>query len=147
MDPLDAFYHVIHDYPGGAEALAPRMGYTSAVLRNKADPRKDSNKPLLDDADKITALTGDARVIRALAHKHGFLLVKAPDNQCGVSDMSVLEQVVAFMVASGAYGQEIHKALADGSVSQEEVKRIMDAGQDVMTSIAETTQRLRGMAE
>ena len=37
MNILDAAYHTVHDYKGGANALAPRMGIKSpAVLNSKA---------------------------------------------------------------------------------------------------------------
>ncbi len=36
MNIVDAAYHTVHDYPGGANALAPRMGIKSpAVLNSK----------------------------------------------------------------------------------------------------------------
>ncbi len=36
MTPQDAFHATCHAYPGGCESLAPRLGMTPAVLRNKA---------------------------------------------------------------------------------------------------------------
>ena len=37
MNVKDATHATVHDYPGGAESLAPRMGIKSPqVLRNKA---------------------------------------------------------------------------------------------------------------
>lgn len=32
---LDAVYRTVRAYPGGAESLAPRLGTTANVLRNK----------------------------------------------------------------------------------------------------------------
>ena len=145
MNPIDAFYHTVHDHPGGAESLAPRMGISASVLRNKADPKKDCNKPLLADADKIMDLTGDYRVMKALAHKHGFLLVRAPENCTVESDMSVLEHVTGLMVAQGKFAQEIHTALADGALSANEMTKIEEVGQTFMTEVMEIQQRLRGM--
>src|SRR5690606_19490891 len=114
MNVLDAFYHTVHDYPGGAESLAPRMGMTPAILNNKADPKKEHNKPLLVDADNIMGLTGDFRILQALNHKHGYLMVKAPDADATASDMAVLEHVVGLGVANGKFMQTINAALADG---------------------------------
>lgn len=145
MNPIDAFYHTVHDQPGGAESLAPRMGMSAAVLRNKADPKKECNKPLLADVDKIMDLTGDYRVLKALAHKHGFLLVRAPENCTIESDMSVLEHVTGLMVAQGKFAQEIHTALADGDLSTKEMTKIEEVGQAFMTEVVEIQQRLRGM--
>lgn len=145
MSPADAFYHTVHDHPGGAESLAPRMGMSSAILRNKADPKKDCNKPLLADVDKVMGLTGDYRILQALAHKHGFLLVKAPESCVIETDMTVLEHMASLMMAQGRFAQEIHTALADGGLTDEEMKNIEAVGQDFMTEVLEIQQRLRGM--
>lgn len=118
---------------------------SAAVLCNKADPKKDCNKPLLADVDKIMGLTGDYRVLKALAHKHGFLLVRAPDHCAIESDMSVLEHVTGLMVAQGKFAQEIHTALADGDLSTKEMTKIEEVGQAFMTEVVEIQQRLRGM--
>ena len=44
MNILDAAYHTVHDYKGGANALAPRMGMKSpAVLNSKVNPITDTH--------------------------------------------------------------------------------------------------------
>ena len=35
MNTIDASWHTVHEYPGGSEALAPRLGMSAAVLRTK----------------------------------------------------------------------------------------------------------------
>lgn len=147
MNIADAAHITVHDYPGGSESLGPRVGISAAVLRNKVNPNNDTHHLTLKEADRLIGITADFRILRALAHAHGFLIVKAPDNKRGESDMSVLEQMVGFMVASGAYGQEIQTALADGAVDRMELERVVRAGQAVMTCVAETNQRLEGMTE
>ena len=144
MNPIDAFYHTVHDHPGGAASLAPRMGMSAAVLCNKADPKKECNKPLLIDVDKVMGLTGDFRILQALAHKHGFLLIKAPDGteEC---DMSVLESVMETGVAHGQFMQSIHAALSDGRVDKKEVEAISEAERALQTAAATTTRRMKGM--
>lgn len=147
MNSDDAAYATVHDYPGGSESLGPRVGISPAVLRNKVNPNNDTHHLTFKEARRVAAVAADHRMLRAWAHEEGFLLVKAPDSQRNESDMSVLEQLVGFMVASGAYGQEIHGALADGKVDHDELRRVVLAGQAVMTYVAETNQRLQGMAE
>lgn len=144
MNPIDAFYHTVHDQPGGAESLAPRMGMSAAVLRNKADPKKECNKPLLADVDKIMGLTGDFRILQALAHKHGFLLLAAPEG-AAECDMSVLESAMQTCVAQGNFMQSIHTALSDGRVDQKEVDAISEAERALQTAAATTTRRMKGM--
>lgn len=94
--------------------------------------------------DDIMGLTGDFRVLQAMANKHGFLLLKAPDgaNEC---DMSVLESAMQTCVAQGKFMQTIHTALADGRVDQKEVEAITEAERALETAAATTTQRMKGM--
>jgi hypothetical protein len=71
MNHLDAFHQTVHSAPGGCESLAPRMGMSAPILRNKANPNCITNKPTLDEADRLMALTGDYSVLHALAQNHG----------------------------------------------------------------------------
>jgi hypothetical protein len=147
MNIHDAAYHAVHDYPGGSESLGPRAGILPAVLRNKVNPNNATHHLTLAEADRIVGITADHRMIRAWAHSHGFLLVRAPELGAYTSDMAVLEQIAAFMVASGEFGKEIHDALADGRITRDELVRIESAGRAAMTRIAEIRQRMEEMSE
>ena len=64
MNVKDATHATVHDYPGGAESLAPRMGIKSPqVLRNKVNPATDTHHLRLDEAVRMMAVTGDYRII------------------------------------------------------------------------------------
>jgi hypothetical protein len=147
MNIIDAAHGTVHDYPGGSESLGPRVDISAAVLRNKVNPNNSTHHLTLAEAVRIADLAADYRMLKAWAHEAGFLLVKAPKNARDSSDMAVLEQVAGLMVANGAFGKEIYDALSDGAVSTAEVERIDQAGQGVMTSVAEIKQRIRGMAQ
>ncbi|MGB3271105.1 MAG: phage regulatory CII family protein [Rhodanobacter sp.] len=150
MNTVDAAYHTVHDYLGGSESLGPRVGISPAVLRNKvnrpADKAEKRHHLTLEEAVRIAGISGDFRMLKAWANEAGFLLVKAPDG-VGECDMGMLEKVAAFMVASGMFGKEIYDSLADGRVDQAEVGRVEDAGNHVMTEVAEVVQRMKGMAQ
>lgn len=137
----------VHEFKGGSESLGPLVGITPAVLRNKVNPNNTTHHLTLAEAVRICRMTADFRILTAWAHEAGYLLVKAPSHCQAESDMSVLEQLVGFMVASGVYGQEIHKALADGGVDRKELTRIREAGAGVMTAVGELNTRLEGMAD
>lgn len=144
MNIIDAAHSTIHDYPGGSESLGPRVDISAAVLRNKVNPNNSTHHLTLAEAVRIADLTADYRMLKAWANEAGFLLVKAPDG-VGECDMGMLEKVAAFMVASGMFGKEIYDSLADGRVDQAEVGRVEDAGNHVMTEVAEVVQRMKGM--
>jgi len=65
--PQDAFYQTCKKYPGGFESLAPRMGMSGQVLRNKANHNATANHVHLCDIENIMTLTGDLSVLHALA--------------------------------------------------------------------------------
>ena len=146
MNILDAFYHTVHDYPGGSEALAPRMGMTGSVLRNKADPKKDCNKPLLVDADRAMALTGDTRILDALAEAHGGVFIKV-DASAPASDLAVLELVTHVWRSNGDVGTAVDEALADGKVERHEIARVRQAIYRTQQALNAMLMRLEGMAE
>lgn len=144
MNIIDAAHSTIHDYPGGSESLGPRVDISAAVLRNKVNPNNTTHHLTLAEAVRIADLTADYRMLKAWANEAGFLQVKAPGNvaEC---DMSMLEKVASFMIASGVFGKEIYDSLADGRVDQREVGRVENAGNHVMTEVAEVVQRMKGM--
>ncbi len=146
MDVQDAFYHTVHDYKGGAEALAPRMGVSPAILRNKADPRKEHNKPMLADADKVMGLTGDYRILHSLAANHNHVCIKV-DPKGTASDLAILELVTHVWQSNGDVGSAVHAALADGRVERCELKKVRAAIYKTQQALNEMLVRLEEMAE
>jgi hypothetical protein len=73
----DAAYNVVHDYPGGAESLAPRMGKSSTTLNHEVNGT-GSAKLGGEDMEKITQLSGDLRILHEFATNCGQMLVPLP---------------------------------------------------------------------
>lgn len=145
MNHLDAFHKTVHDAPGGCEAIAPRMGMSAQVLRNKANPNSVTNKPTLDEADRVMALTGDFAVLHALAENHGFVCTRVNEQPAG--DMAVLEMVTDIWAHLGGLGAEVHKALADGRIEPHEVKSIEAATFAAFRPMMQLLARVNGMCE
>lgn len=146
MTPVDAFYRTVHDHPGGCESLAPRMGMSAAVLRNKANPHNDSNKPLLVDADLAMAITGDYRILDALCAKHDGVFVRL-DPSKPASDMAVLEVIAKLWCHNGDLGREIDEALEDGRIDQSELGKIKEAAYRLHQSVEAVCSRIAQIAE
>lgn len=72
MNVQDAAYRTVHDYPGGSESLAPRLGMSAAVLRGKVNPNNDRNILSLHEASQIMGVSDDFQMLHALAASHGF---------------------------------------------------------------------------
>lgn len=145
MNHLDAFHQTVHAAPGGCESLAPRMGMSATILRNKANPNSTTNKPTLDDADRLMALTSDYSVLHALAQNHGFVCTKVDEQPA--SDMAVLESVTDIWAKLGQLGAEVHKALADGRIEQHEVAAIETLTFAAFRPMMQLVERVNGMAE
>lgn len=146
MNALDAFHSTVHSYPGGCEALAARMGIGHAVLRNKANPNFEHNKPTLAEADLIMSLSANYSVLHALAANHGHVCVRI-EGDVASSDIAILEMVAQVWAASGAVGTEVHATLADGIVEPHEVARVEQAVYQTIVALKTMVTRLKGMAQ
>lgn len=117
---LDAAFNLIHDYPGGANALAPRIGKNATTLCHEARGQGTA-KLGLADALKMSMLTGDPRILNALAGEMGYAVIPlhaSSVNEGGLERLGQLAQEFADVIrTSGA-------ALADGAVTATELKRV-----------------------
>ena len=145
MNHLDAFYQTVHDAPGGCEAIAPRMGMSAAILRNKANPNAAANKPTLDDADRLMAVTNDYRILEAMCANHGFTLTKIEEQ--APSDMSVFESMTSILAKFGEYSQQVHQAFADGRLEKRELLEIDDVMFALFQKFMQFRARMSGMVE
>lgn len=149
MSPQDAIHHVVHDFPGGAEALAPRIGRGAQVLRNKVTLEgvagvRRSHEPTLADVAAITRITGDLRVLDALAAEVGAVVLRLPVIE-SLSDAALLDMV---LTVNDEYGQAcaaLRDGLADGEIDRQEFVRIERETLEAVRGQLELLDRLRGM--
>ena len=117
----DAAYHSVHDYPGGATALALRIGVSSAgVLSNKVNPLQDHHKLTLDEAVLVMAFSGDLRILHAIADRFDQLVVPVVRYD-QVSDTALLETYTRLMKELGEFSSAFHDALSDGKFTRAEL--------------------------
>lgn len=145
MNVRDAFYQTVHSVPGGCEALAPRMGMSAAILRNKANVNSLTNKPTLEDADRVIGLTGDMRLLHALAANHGHVCIRL-DAEAVASEQAVIELGMLVWAGSGDVGAEVSRTLADGRVDRHEVERVRSAIYRTNQAMQQLAARLDEMA-
>ena len=146
MHITDAAYAVAHDYPGGTESLAPRLGMSGAVLRNKVNPNNTTHHLSLAEAVRMSQITGDPRIAEAIANELGFALVKTPSmEEC--NDAAIVELMGAAWATHGDVGTEICKTLEDGRVELAEVDRVEQRIYTHAQVLFNISARLRGMAE
>lgn len=122
MNVLDAAYKVAHAYPGGTEALGPRAGINAAVLRNKVNPNTATHHLTLEEAVRLTDLTGDTAMLQAWAAHAGFALQRLdaqPESAASIV-MRLLQVTARHGDLSSAYAD----ALADNVVTPNECKHL-----------------------
>ncbi|WP_244828457.1 phage regulatory CII family protein [Caballeronia sp. TF1N1] len=146
MNIADAAYAVAHDYPGGAESLAPRVGMSANILRNKVNPNNTTHHLTLAEAVRMSQITGDSRIAEAIAHELGFTLVQTPRVE-DCNDAAIVELMGEAWATHGDVGKEICKTLADGRVEEKEVERVDKTIFKHAAVLFGISARLRGMAE
>lgn len=146
MNVKDAAYAVVHDYPGGSESLAPRIGMSAAILRNKVNPNNTTHHLTLDEADRITTVTGNLRILHALSAEHRQVMLPIDEGD-DASDMAVLEAIAAMWSSNGDLGTAVHHALSDNVLTRREFDGISEAAHRLTNRVFSMIKRLDGMVE
>jgi hypothetical protein len=123
MNIFDAAYSTVHDYPGGAQALGPRIGKLGTSLSAEVKPGPLSTAKFgLADALKIQALSGDHRILSAMAAELGYMLLPLP----GLDDAGTPCGRAMALVAKdfGELMGELAEDIADGVVTDNELRSI-----------------------
>ncbi|MRI41712.1 hypothetical protein D5301_05575 [Stenotrophomonas sp. MH181796] len=143
MNVTDAAYDTVHQYPGGSEALAPRMGMSAATLRGKVNPNTGRNLLSLQEADALMARTGDYRILHALAATHGFVLQASTAPKGG----TIITAMLAAQAAKGDLAELVADAMADDRISGNESDRITRGVMQVIVKLLEVSQHAEAAAE
>lgn len=122
MNILDAAYHVVHDYPGGAESLGPRIGKSPTTLSHEV-AKVGAAKFGLETAIKVTTMSKDMRILDAFAMHCGYMTLPLPelanpDNETCISELGIILSEVGELV------RDTTKSLRDGVISGNEMSRI-----------------------
>lgn len=79
MNTRDAAYLTGHHYPGGVAALAARMGTDTRELSRKLNP--SAGNLGLDEAIVLMVMSGDHRILHAMAEELGYTLAPQPTQE------------------------------------------------------------------
>ena len=120
MNVIDAAYAVVHDYPGGSVALAPRMGMSHAILRGKVNANDTGHHLTVAESVRMQHMTGDHRILFAEADELGYMLVHIPSIDADDFAVEALRTVKEFGDFIGKCGD----VLADGKVTRNELKQV-----------------------
>jgi hypothetical protein len=122
MHLRDVAFNVVHDSPGGAVSLAPRLGKSHTTLAHELNGTGTAKLGLMD-AEKITLLLGDMRILQAFAANCGQMLVPLPDAVVLQGDDCMLRLAESVKEFSDVC-REVGTDLMDGSINDNELARI-----------------------
>lgn len=122
MHLRDVAFNVVHDSPGGAVSLAPRLGKSHTTLAHELNGTGIAKLGLID-AEKITLLLGDMRILEAFATNCGQMLVPLPAASVLAGDDCMLRLTDSVKEFADVC-KEVAGDLADGTISDNELRRI-----------------------
>lgn len=122
MNLRDVAFNVVHDSPGGAVSLAPRLGKSHTSLAHELNGTGVAKLGLLD-AEKITLLLGDMRILQAFAVNCGQMLVPLPD-ATALSEDDCMLRLADSAREFGELCKEVGGDLADGQICDNELRCI-----------------------
>lgn len=144
MNVEDAAYNTVHNYPGGSESLAPRLGMSPAVLNSKVRPNTRTHRLALEEADLMIGLSKDYQILQALAANHGFGLYRLEPEE-GDQQSSLLGELLRVGALDGEFARTVHDALADEIITPNEMNAIGAAGHAHQAALIGLIARLRSM--
>lgn len=145
MNVLDAAYITAHEYPGGVPALSARMGVSRNVLQNKLNPAVEYHKLTLDEAMRLQTMTGDHRILHAMADELGYVCVKLPISDA--SDMELLDSFMTVLRELGEFSSEFQQDWSDGRIDGKELARLKQQFYEMQQAGVELMRRIEDLAE
>lgn len=123
MNILDAVYHTVHDFKGGATALAIQLGIRSpAVLNSKVNPNTETHHITLLEAVKLMVITGDYRILQSLCAELGKVAIDLPDIPESQRDTTLMELMLNVDIKKGDCSGVFKQMMADGRITAGEAR-------------------------
>lgn len=132
MDLRDVAFLLGRHYPGGVRSLAPRIGKNATTLSHELNGTGGAKLGLLD-AEAMTLLSGDLRILQAFALNCGQMLVPLPSGGDGADDC--MQRLAAMAKEFGDLCTEVATDLTDSVITDNELARIDRECGELMASV------------
>lgn len=117
----DAAYHTVHDYPGGALALAMRLGMNGMTLSHQVNPNNAGRYNLsIEKAAEIQMFTQDFRILHAMARSLSHVCIQLNE----VDEQNVLASIAETVKEFSEYLTSVTQSVADDRVTDNEMRDI-----------------------
>lgn len=126
----DAIQMTTSEYPGGAEALAVRMGVDPAQFRSKANPNIERAYFRPGELVTLQQFSGKHYILHAMADELGEVCLPKVE----VSDEDVVKTLARLTKEFSDVLSEATVAMADGTLSKNERKRMQRELTQLMTA-------------
>lgn len=110
-------YALVHDHPGGAQALGAQCGIDGQLLNNKVNPHDHRHGLMLKESMRIQHVSGDHRIFRAEALNLGYAVLPLPTID---DDVDVSEAVLKACAEVGNYMGEVARSWKDKKIKAKE---------------------------
>lgn len=140
---LDAAFHLAHDYPGGATALAARLGKNPGTFCHELTATGTAKLGLMDAA-KITLLTGNRAILNAFAAQAGCMVLPLPGHAAGLDTFSALAETAREF---SEFVASVADAARDGKVTANELARVDRELSEMIAAAQEIRATLAAMHE
>ncbi|HSH98863.1 MAG: phage regulatory CII family protein [Methylophilaceae bacterium] len=146
LNLADLAYQIAHNFPGGVQALAQRMGMSYTVLKNKLNPNCSTHHLNIEELEAIVMLADTDELAHwATRERNGvFVPIMTQDE---VNDMELLDCSAISDERYGLFKGKLRRILADGIVTLEELKELklenFSLQQAIMTLIGRVESLVR----
>ncbi len=141
-----AKHDLVHNYKGGAAALAPMIKCKPNSLSNKVNPKMPEADLKVNEALALMAITQNADLLKALAAELGYVALPLPPLDLrNTSDMELLTCWSEWQAEYGQTAAAINEALADGDISRQELEKIKKEMHEDIACQMELLRRLEAL--
>ena len=146
-DPIEtAAYDLVHDYRGGAKALASKTNMNAGTLQHKVNPSMETHHLTLKEAVMLMLVTQDFRLLHEICSllDHACLCSK---QYTGMADAEFLNHFSHAVSELGGMASAIHHALEDGKITTTEIRTVRKETLEAIAAMASIPARLEGMSD
>lgn len=154
MDVSDirkSLYLLVHGYPrtrglSHVESAAAAIGRAPGTVYNKADPGNDSQEFTVSEALALTLNSQDYQFLHAFAAACDHAAIPLLDFRSS-SDEELLDLFARAIAAAGEKANTIRHSLADGRITQDELRLIKQAVNKQIRAELELVARLEAISD